>query len=92
MIPSRQGNVPERTCLGCRRTRPKPELIRIVNNGGKAELDLSGKKPGRGAYVCPSGLCWEKGLKGSRLDNAVRAKVTQEDKNQLLEYSKNLDK
>jgi len=61
MIPNRRGKVPERTCLGCRLVKPKPELVRIVNNGGKAELDLSGIKPGRGAYVCPSDLCWVAG-------------------------------
>ena len=89
MISSRQGNVPQRTCLGCRRTRPKPELIRIVNNEGKAELDLSAKKSGRGAYVCPSGSCWEKALKGNRLENALKAQVLQEDKDKLLQYSEN---
>ena len=88
MIPSRQGNVPERTCLGCRQVKPKPELIRLVSNGGKAELDINGKKQGRGAYVCPSVPCWEKALKGDRLGNALKAQVLQKDKDKLLEYSK----
>ncbi len=82
--------MPQRTCLGCRQVKSKGELIRVVNNGGKADLDLSGKKPGRGAYVCPSGSCWEKAFKGNRLENALKAQVLQEDKVKLLQYSKKL--
>jgi predicted RNA-binding protein YlxR (DUF448 family) len=45
--------VPERTCLACRRRRPKPELIRIVRTpAGLPEVDPQGRADGRGAYVC----------------------------------------
>jgi predicted RNA-binding protein YlxR (DUF448 family) len=81
-------HVPKRTCLGCRQVKSKGELIRVVCCDGKLELDLTGKKPGRGVYMCPSVSCWTKALKGSRLDSAVRAQVAQSDRDGLLEYSK----
>ena len=50
--------IPERQCLGCGEHRPKPELIRIVRSpDGAISLDSTGKKPGRGAYICPSAAC-----------------------------------
>ena len=45
--------VPERTCIGCRTTRPKPELVRLVLPAeGPVEVDLGGRRNGRGAYIC----------------------------------------
>lgn len=47
-----------RMCLGCREMKPKRELIRIVmNKEGEISLDMTGKKPGRGAYICNSAEC-----------------------------------
>ena len=48
---------PERTCVGCRRRRPKHELVRLARTGGDVRLDLSRRLPGRGAYVCPDPAC-----------------------------------
>ncbi len=82
---TRRRHIPQRTCAGCREKRAKRELIRIVrthNNG--VEIDLSGKKPGRGAYLCPKLECWELGIKKNRLEYALRVKITLENREQLL--------
>lgn len=60
--------VPERTCIGCGNTRPKNELIRIVrDNENNVFVDLTGKKNGRGAYICQSEECLKKAIKSNRL-------------------------
>ena len=48
--------LPERQCVGCREKKPKNEFIRIVRTAenGDIEIDRGGRKPGRGAYICPS--------------------------------------
>ena len=47
--------IPMRQCLGCREMKPKRELIRVVRSPqGEISLDFHGKKPGRGAYLCPN--------------------------------------
>ncbi|MGH7393087.1 MAG: YlxR family protein [Candidatus Rokuibacteriota bacterium] len=62
---------PARTCVGCRRIRPKQELIRLVRRpGGAVVRDPAG--PGRGAYVCDDPACMERALKGGRLAQAFR--------------------
>lgn len=50
---------PERTCVGCRRRRPKPELLRIVRTAEGVRFDERQRLPGRGAYVCPGRECLE---------------------------------
>lgn len=70
-------HIPQRTCIACRRVSTKRELIRLVRTAdGIVEIDLSGKKAGRGAY-----LCWEcagSSLKGNRLGHALHTTVTGE--------------
>ncbi|MGK0618480.1 YlxR family protein [Meiothermus cerbereus] len=52
-------HIPIRQCIACRERRPKQELLRIVITEGGPVLDLTGRKPGRGAYVCPDRPgCW----------------------------------
>jgi predicted RNA-binding protein YlxR (DUF448 family) len=64
----RPKHVPERTCIVCRRKRPKWELVRIVRTPqGALEIDNRGKKAGRGAYLCRTQDCFESGLKRKRL-------------------------
>lgn len=60
-------HVPQRTCIGCGETSDKRALIRIVRMpDGSVDVDLTGKKPGRGAYLCRQVACWQKALvKGS---------------------------
>jgi predicted RNA-binding protein YlxR (DUF448 family) len=85
--------IPQRTCLGCRSVKPKKELVRIVRTpDGEAIVDLTGKKSGRGAYICPNVECLEKAFKGNLLGQALEFEITasiKEDlKNKLLELVK----
>ncbi len=76
----RRKHVPLRTCIACRETRPKRELIRIVRTPeGAIELDLKGKQSGRGAYVCRDWQCWEAALHQKRLGQALKCQVTAEE-------------
>ena len=65
--------VPQRTCIACRQKKPKWELVRIVRTPpGEVELDLRGKKAGRGAYLCRRDECWEAGLMKKKLEHALK--------------------
>jgi predicted RNA-binding protein YlxR (DUF448 family) len=86
--PHRPRHIPQRTCLGCRQVKAKRELVRIVNTpAGNLEIDISGKKAGRGTYLCPVLECWEEGLKGNRLDHALRTNLKRESRQQLMQYA-----
>ncbi len=75
MAPSRK--VPLRVCAGCMEKQPKKSLVRIVRTPeGEVLLDETGKKSGRGVYICPSGTCLQKARKGKRLEKALRKAVT----------------
>lgn len=52
------------------------------------EVDISGKKAGRGTYLCPAAECWEAGLKGGRLEHSLKTKLTQDNREQLMRFSK----
>lgn len=88
--PRRFKHIPQRTCVACRGIKSKRDLIRLVNNAGVVEADLTRRKPGRGAYLCPNVQCWEIGLKGNRLEYTLRTKLTAENRQILVEYSKSL--
>ena len=63
--------IPMRTCIGCREMKPKPELMRVVRTpDGEVTLDLTGRKNGRGAYVCKNKECLQKIRKRKALSNA----------------------
>ena len=80
-------HVPHRTCVACRKVKPKRELIRLVRiSDGGVEVDLSGKKAGRGTYLCAVRECWEVGLKCGRLEHALRTTLTQDNRQQLIRY------
>jgi len=76
-------HIPQRTCVACRTVKAKRELIRLVRiSDGSVEVDTGGKRAGRGAYLCPE--CWQLGLKGSRLEHALRATLTQDNRERLI--------
>ena len=76
----RPRRVPQRTCIACRSTEAKRGLIRVVRTPeGRVELDASGKKNGRGAYVHESRSCWDEALKRDRLGRALKVAVPAED-------------
>jgi len=71
--------IPIRTCIGCNESKPKRELIRIVKTSdGDVSIDLTGKKNGRGAYICPSVSCLEKAIKTKRLSRAFEMPIENE--------------
>ncbi len=66
-----------RTCVGCRSSLPKKELIRVVRDpDGKVELDLTGKRSGRGVYVCPNEECLDTAVKEKQLERALATKIS----------------
>ena len=78
--------IPLRQCLGCREMKPKAELMRVVRSPeGAVSLDLRGKTPGRGAYVCRSADCLKKAVKGGRLEKSLECKISDEVFKQLEE-------
>ncbi len=88
---SKSKHLPQRTCIACRQIKEKKALIRLVRGGDEAvEVDISGKKPGRGAYLCPNKSCWEIALKKKRLEYALHTKLRNTDCQSLIEYSHNL--
>lgn len=71
--------IPMRQCLGCREMKPKGELIRVVRAPeGDISLDFRGKKPGRGAYLCPDPNCLARARKGRAIERAFSAQVSPE--------------
>lgn len=68
--------IPLRLCLGCNEMKPKQELMRVVKNqAGEVRLDLTGKLPGRGAYVCRQKACLEKAFKSKRLNRNLQTNI-----------------
>ena len=63
-------------CAICRERLPKREMIRLVKSSdGQIAVDDTGKKPGRGLYICHAAACMETALKGSRLEQAAGVKI-----------------
>jgi predicted RNA-binding protein YlxR (DUF448 family) len=78
--------LPQRMCAGCMEMKPKKELIRIVRSKeGEVSIDLIGKKPGRGAYICRNEECLTKAFKTKRLDKNLEVKISDELYNKLKE-------
>ena len=71
--------VPMRMCNGCMEMKPKRELIRVVKApDGEISLDKTGKKSGRGAYVCKDAACLKKAIKAKRFERAFSCTIPQE--------------
>lgn len=87
-----QRHVPERTCIACRTTKDKRELLRLVRTENAVEIDLSAKKSGRGAYLCPVYECWELGLKGNKLEHTLRTKISSPNRQSLMAFGQTLPK
>ena len=84
----RPKHVPQRTCIACRSTEAKRGLVRVVRTPeGRVELDATGKKNGRGAYVHESAACWDEALKKDRLARALKVTPPVEDIETLKAYA-----
>jgi predicted RNA-binding protein YlxR (DUF448 family) len=83
----KQRHIPQRTCIACRQVRPKRELIRVVRTpAGHVELDATGKKSGRGAYLCARRSCWEPALRKGRIEHELETTLLPEDRAALDAY------
>lgn len=71
--------IPVRRCCGCGEGRPKKELVRVVRSPeGEISLDATGRKPGRGAYLCPDAACLAKARKKKSLERALGQSIPPE--------------
>lgn len=76
---------PQRTCVVCNEKRDKRSLTRVVRTANGLEIDPTGKREGRGAYLCEKVSCWEQAVHGSALSKALRMALTDEDRKRLQE-------
>ncbi len=93
--PKRTKHIPLRTCVACRETKPKRELLRIVRTpdpDSHVLIDAPGKKSGRGAYLCARLSCWEIALKKKRLEQEFEITLSEEDRAGLDAYVATLPK
>ena len=80
-------HIPQRTCVACRTSSAKRDFVRAVRTPeGAVEIDVTGKRAGRGAYVCARRECWEDALKKDRLARALRTTISSHDREQLQRY------
>lgn len=77
--PQKERKIPMRQCLGCNAHLPKRELIRVVRSPeGEISLDTTGKKNGRGAYICPKRSCFAKARKSQRIERVLECAIPDE--------------
>lgn len=81
----KEKKVPMRMCVGCREMKPKKELLRVVRSPeGALSVDATGRKPGRGAYVCRSAECLKKAIRQKQLERAFECALQDEVKEALM--------
>lgn len=86
-------HLPMRTCVSCRETKSKRELLRIVRTpDGHVLIDATGKKSGRGAYLCARLSCWEQAIKKKRLEQEFEVTISEEDRAELDAFIATLPK
>lgn len=91
--PRRKGprpkHIPLRTCVVCRDKDAKRDFVRLVRTtDGAVEIDRTGKKNGRGAYLCTRLSCWERAATGDQLERALRVDVPQGVREALLQFGR----
>ena len=71
--------IPMRNCVGCMESKSKNELIRVLKTPeGDVVVDITGRKNGRGAYICPSMACFEKAVKNRGLERSFKMAIPKE--------------
>ncbi len=84
-------HTPQRTCVACRKVKNKQELIRLTCiSADSIEVDIAGKKAGRGAYLCPAQECWEAAFKKGQLERILRVTLTPDSRDKLIKYGESL--
>ena len=75
----KQKKIPMRQCLGCNEHKPKKELIRVVRTPeGDIVLDLTGKRSGRGAYICYDLKCLKRARRSGRIESNLEVSIPEE--------------
>lgn len=78
--------IPQRMCIACRKGEAKRSLVRLVRVlDGRVEIDLTGKRNGRGAYLCRARDCWDMALKRHRIERALHLDALHPDDRETLE-------
>jgi hypothetical protein len=85
-------HIPQRTCISCRRSDAKRQLIRVVRDAeGRVAVDATGRRNGRGAYLCHDPNCWTNALKRRQLERALRLEqLHPDDRAALLAFAQTL--
>ncbi len=78
---------PQRSCVACREKRDKRQLTRVVFVDGGLQADASGKRDGRGAYLCGRRACWALAAKGGLMSKALRRELSDRDRAYLRQMT-----
>lgn len=71
--------IPVRQCIGCREMKPKNQMVRVIRTPeNEICLDKTGKKNGRGAYLCPNEECYKKAVKSKGIARALKVEIPEE--------------
>lgn len=88
---NKNGKIPMRQCVGCGEMKNKKELLRIIRTSeGEILLDATGKKNGRGAYLCPDPECFQKALKAKGLERSLKTAIPKEITENLAKEMENI--
>lgn len=83
---ARPRHVPQRTCIVCRQSDAKRALIRLVRDAtGRVAIDPTGKRPGRGAYLCRNPECWSQALRRHAVERALKIAALHADDRAMIE-------
>jgi len=83
-------HVPQRTCIACRTVAGKRGFVRLVRVDGRVEIDATGKRDGRGAYLHPNRTCWQAVIDSNRIEQALRTKLSVENRQELVNFMQGL--
>lgn len=87
-------HIPQRTCIACRQVQGKRSLIRLVRSDEEGIvsvlIDATGKRGGRGCYLHPNQQCWQIGLKGGKIEQALRTKLSARNRAELSAFAETL--
>ena len=84
--------VPQRQCIGCGEMKSKKEMIRVIKTPeGEIMMDATGRKNGRGAYICPSSECLKKAIKSKGLERSFKMNIPKEVYEQLTKEMESID-
>lgn len=90
---NKKRTIPQRQCVGCGEKKNKKELIRVIKTPeDHIIIDTTGKKNGRGAYICNSIDCFEKAIKNKGLERSLKSKIPEEIYENLTKELKAIDK